>query len=161
MGYPDCWDIEEVLEETYNLVKREMSKPKSSLFVDVTAAGRLQQIEAEIIHYRLLKEDLEVAAQISIRMLHEDEFTFPDAQEKAVEAVARYMMAQDVYSLEIKEKVETYQKALKNTNRKINVHRLHTGLPSDAQSVDRLKNSTVLLMELKQSSRGDVTMEVF
>lgn len=89
-GYEDEWDADELLEETFDMVKDEAKKPSSELFTKLSVAGRMQEVETELMKYEMSRGELETAAKIAIRILHEDEMVFADAQAQAVESLLRY-----------------------------------------------------------------------
>jgi hypothetical protein len=114
-GYPDDWELDEQLNHHYKMLLTEMKLTSSELFVDVSVVGRMQEIEAELIKYKMLTGDLEPAAQISIRMLLEDAFHFADAQAVAVEALSAYvntMDTDDVSRSKMTFALRTYQSGL-------------------------------------------------
>jgi hypothetical protein len=74
----------------FNLIKSEVKRESSELFARVSVAGRMQEIETELMKFKLFVGDLETAAKIAIRMLQEDESVFVDAQAQAVEVLLLY-----------------------------------------------------------------------
>ena len=73
--------------------------------------GRLQQVESELIRYKVLKGQSEEAAQIAIRLLVEDEYTLPDAQLEVVKALVVYA-ALETNDSEMAEALESYRSCL-------------------------------------------------
>jgi hypothetical protein len=90
IGYPDEWEMEELFDEMFNTIKAEVKRESSELFAQVSVAGRMQQMETELMKFKLFVGDLETAAKIAIRMLQEDESVFVDAQAQAVEVLLLY-----------------------------------------------------------------------
>ncbi len=90
-GYSDEWEIEERLEELFDMLAMESKKPQSDLFCDVTYFGRLQLAETEMIKYLRIKGEFVAAAKIAIRMLVEDEHVLLDAESTAIKALRQYI----------------------------------------------------------------------
>jgi hypothetical protein len=95
IGYPKNWEIDEVIDDAFKLVKDEMKRGSSDLFNDISSVGRLQQIETELMKYKLLKGKVEEAAQVAVRMLFEDQYINSEAQETAVDVLVRYVDSLD------------------------------------------------------------------
>jgi len=93
--YNEEWEMEEKLKETFDLVKTEMTKDISDLFVDISPLGRLQQIETELIKYELNRGTVQRAAQIGVRMVLEDAFLFVEAASCALEALQSHCTRPD------------------------------------------------------------------
>ena len=189
MGYEDKWDIDELLDEAFNLVKKEFSKSASSpLFSNFCPAGRMQQIETELMRYKLLKGDLKCAAMIAIRLLVEDEQTLPEAQVKAVEVLSAYLDDTeksdgddsdednvDATNMTAKEQLQVYRLWLTETIEECDKNRSSHDNWNEANLPTSLKKSMRKLFEsgtsndtsrmrmssLRASTRGDVTMEIF
>lgn len=186
MGYEDKWEIDETLDNAFGLLRKELNTPSSPLFRDFCPAGRMQQIETELIRYKVLKGDLECAAKIAIRMLVEDEKTLEGAQSKAVEVLVLYW--KDVADKQVNEKdpkirkalydLEDYHDELKRASDER--HTVKSDYDDDALLPASLKKSMRILVDsetdskmepsereqfhlssLRASTRGDVTMEVF
>ena len=94
-GYPDEWELENLLNETFKLLQNESECGRSELFEEVSVVGRLQQIETELMRYYLLIDDLDTASKIAIRLLHEDDYVFPEAISVALEVLGAYVDATD------------------------------------------------------------------
>jgi hypothetical protein len=94
-GFPDDWEIDEVIDDALKMVKTEKQRGSSDLFDNINSAGRQQQIETELIKYKLVKDEVKEAAQVAIRMLFEDEYIGIEAQETAVDALGRYLDSLD------------------------------------------------------------------
>lgn len=71
MGYPDDWEVDEMLDAAFDILKKEVNKDSTDLFMDVGPAGRMQQIEFLLMRYNIVNGDKEAAARIGIRMLVE------------------------------------------------------------------------------------------
>jgi hypothetical protein len=89
-GYPDDWELGVKLDEMFKLLRRENERKSSELFKEVNVLGRLQDIECTIMKYKALTGDLDTAARIAIRMLHEDAFVFAEALLSAVDTLVAY-----------------------------------------------------------------------
>jgi hypothetical protein len=177
MGYSDDWDIEELLSDATSIVKGELQKPASKLFTDLTPAGRMQQVELELMRYLIIKEDVTNAAKVAIRMLLEDEYTLPDSQYKAVQVLLEFMRSQNsddpryrgtklelidylvwLNSLEDTEEHDHQQYSTTLDDRsgvfQMSTARYPSTVSSDSDA--RSRRST-----MRASQRGDFTMEVF
>lgn len=181
MGYPDDWDIDELLEDAFQLVKEELKKKGSSdLFVELNVTARMQQIECEMTRYMVLKGDLKTAAKIAIRMLIEDEFTLPDAQIQAVDGLLQYVQSKDYeHNLDpdVEHELSSYKIWLSamadEDDMRMSATMGHAEHKDDNMSevfqLSTAKFSTVstrndresLKTTLRESTRGDFTMEVF
>lgn len=173
MGYPDDWEVDEHIEDACKIVKDEMKNASSKLFADLSPAGRMQQVENELMRYLMLKEDLTTAAKVAIRMLMEDEYTLPDAQLRAVEVLVAYVKS--VGDEALQEEVGNFQIWV-NAVSKENDFMLSTSDGPDTSdmsevfqlSTARLSTASTLTdmgrsrrSTLRESSRGDFTMEIF
>jgi hypothetical protein len=90
-GYPEDWGLTECLDENFKLLQLESKRESSELFKDINVVGRLQEIETELIKYKMMNDDLEGAARIAIRMLQEDAYVFVEAIALAVDALIIYV----------------------------------------------------------------------
>ena len=90
-GYPDKWETKEILDETFEMISRESRKPKSDLFGRITVTGRLQEVEAELMKYFVSTGNLQLGAEIAIRMLIEDEIVFLLPQVQAIDTLLVYI----------------------------------------------------------------------
>lgn len=91
LGYEDEWEVEEILNDTFDIVKSEQrSGGTGELFSNISFAGRMQEIETELMKYFETIGDLNKAAQIAIRCLKEDEKIFVDTQAQAIDVLMQY-----------------------------------------------------------------------
>ena len=117
-GYPENWYLSEGLDECFNLLKLENSRNgPSELFVDINRLGRLQEIETELMKYNMLMGNLEMAARIAIRMLHEDALGFATSLTLAMEVLLSYsnstlLDADNATKLKIRLELNRYIKEL-------------------------------------------------
>lgn len=95
LGYSDVWEIDEKLQDLFQMLADEAKKPSSDLFQEVRYVGRLQQAETEMMKYLLLKGEVAAAARIAIRMLMEDERIFLEAEARAVKVLQAYIESKD------------------------------------------------------------------
>ena len=98
-GYPEEWELNKRLDEIFKLLEKENGQPSSELFVDVNVLGRLQDVETELMKYKLLTGDLETAAKIAIRMLFEDAKIFAEATYMAIQVLLSYVDTMDLNAL--------------------------------------------------------------
>ena len=90
-GYPEEWEIEELLDDAFRLLQDENERGMSKLFEDISVVGRLQQIETELMRYKLVMGDLDTAAKIAVRLLKEDAYLFSEAVSAAVKVLLAYV----------------------------------------------------------------------
>eukprot|EP00339_Tiarina_fusa_P022444 CAMPEP_0117003474 /NCGR_PEP_ID=MMETSP0472-20121206/4778_1 /TAXON_ID=693140 ORGANISM="Tiarina fusus, Strain LIS" /NCGR_SAMPLE_ID=MMETSP0472 /ASSEMBLY_ACC=CAM_ASM_000603 /LENGTH=358 /DNA_ID=CAMNT_0004704127 /DNA_START=68 /DNA_END=1140 /DNA_ORIENTATION=+ len=93
LGYPDLWETEDLFNEAFEIIKTEVKRESSELFAGVSVAGRLQEIETELMKFKLYKGEVETAGKIAIRMLREDERVFIDAEAQAVDVLLTYLQS--------------------------------------------------------------------
>ena len=175
MGYPDDWEVDEKLDTAFMILKDELKKESSELFDDVSPAGRMQQVEYLLIRYFLVKEDLETAAKIGVRMLVEDECIIPDAQTLAVQTLLEYSEKEKM-STDTQERLKEYQKGLADAVKDMETQQSYRdrsgselsssfvatmplSMRSVGESVKSLNKDS--LASLRESTRGDITMEAF
>lgn len=188
MGYEDQWDTDELIDQASDLLKKEFRNLASSpLFFDFSPAGRMQQIETELMKYKVIQGELSCAAKIAIRMLFEDERTLPEAQLIAVETLAAYMDSQrqaergqdndEDSASGARDELAVYQLWLADANEE-NDRSRSTTTSDEASMPKSLKmsirkvfaseddqspsnTSRIRMSSLRASTRGDVTMEIF
>jgi len=150
MSYPDDWGIEELFEEAIDELSEATTKPGHAIFRDMTAAGMMQQLDADLIEFVEVDRDgVIMAARIGIRMLVEDEFVLPDAALKAVSTLFHYLDVVEEAGIPLPNSSET-RATLRDYMERFS-HCLTYPEEEDAQK----------LSSMKQSARGDVTMEMF
>lgn len=93
LGYsPDELFIEDQMNDVYQDLKNAMKNPSHELFKEISVAGRMQKLDTELIKYfSYAKNDNINAARVAIRMLIEDEYVFPDAEQEATKMILTYM----------------------------------------------------------------------
>uniref|UniRef100_A0A7S4IG44 Uncharacterized protein n=1 Tax=Odontella aurita TaxID=265563 RepID=A0A7S4IG44_9STRA len=176
MGYPDEWDIEEQISDAFRELKIALRNPSSEFFADVSPAGHMQELEAELIKHAQLTNMTEEAAMIGIRMLVEDEYTFHYAESIAIKALVDYVTCQGqelCMSLDVKELLLTLQKDMNDdfmdsvSNRISDVQNSEENKLSTLRSSCRLRSATIStswelsLTAAQCACRGDFTMENF
>ena len=178
-GYPDNWYLSENLDECFKLLQLENSRGgPSELFVDINRLGRLQEIETELMKYKLLVGDVEMAARIAIRMLHEDALGFAESLMLAMEVLLAYsrsnMMDTDNgtklkirlelnrYITELQQDLEALDDATKESTLESFSEEVSTRMSKRRESelTSSLKRSQVTSMMKKRISHF-VTMEDF
>mmetsp|Transcript_14759 Transcript_14759/g.36122 ORF Transcript_14759/g.36122 Transcript_14759/m.36122 type:complete len:457 (-) Transcript_14759:914-2284(-) len=91
IGYTDDWGVESLIDDTMSILKVEAAREESSdLFTSVSLAGRLQEIEVQLMRRNMLEGDLETAARIAVRMVIEDERIAGEAMLKALDVLLYY-----------------------------------------------------------------------
>jgi len=91
MGYADEWNVGDLIEDAFAMVKAEAQKTTSKLFVNVSLPGRMQQVETELMKYLVQTGKAEEAAKVAIRMMFEDELVFVDASSTSIEVLLIYL----------------------------------------------------------------------
>ena len=178
-GYPDNWYLSENLDECFKLLQLENSRGgPSELFADINRLGRLQEIETELMKYKLLVGDVEMAARIAIRILHEDALGFAESLMLAMEVLLSYsrsnMMDTDNatklkirlelnrYITELQQDLEDLDDATKESTLESFSEEVSTRMSKRRESelTSSLKRSQVTSMMKKRISHF-VTMEDF
>ena len=98
-NYPDEWDLLEHLNDCFSLLKTEYKRPKMEspkLFRTINAVGRLQEIETELMKYKMLTQDYDDAAKIAIQILCEDSRVFAEAYTTAVQVLINHIAQTDM-----------------------------------------------------------------
>eukprot|EP00957_Ditylum_brightwellii_P128846 9829102-Ditylum_brightwellii.AAC.1 len=91
LSYPDDWNLEELLDDALTLIKSVINNPSNDLFLNLGPAGRMQQLDCQMINYiNATGGSSDEAAKIAIRMLVEDEYILSDAYITAVGAMIKY-----------------------------------------------------------------------
>ncbi|OEU06276.1 hypothetical protein FRACYDRAFT_266147 [Fragilariopsis cylindrus CCMP1102] len=100
LGYDDNdndWGVQELIQDTLGIIKDEYRKSqKSNLFTKMSCSGRLQELEMQLMRYKLHHNDLETAAKIAVRLLVEDEYVFVEAIRQAVKVLIQYIETDDI-----------------------------------------------------------------
>ncbi|CAB9506473.1 expressed unknown protein [Seminavis robusta] len=185
MGFPDDWDLEELLEELFQSLKKEIKLKlhTSGLFHELSPAGRMQQVETELMRYKVLKGDLATASKIAIRMLMEDEFILPEAQVKAVQVLLS-TTEDDISNVHLNRRLALYESWLQRAKGgcdratashdgedgddisevvmmsvaklSMSLSQIETDVAATSEEFRQAKKSSLLA-----TTRGDVTMESF
>lgn len=178
MGYPDDFDLEEWLTEAFQIVRKELrDRDSSSLFDELGAAGRMQQIELELMKFYAIQKDIQTAAKIAIRMLVEDEFTLPMAQLEAVRVLQQYVQEEESGTSEdVKSALAEYLRRVEVAVEEIDTHRatqsdadeMSEGVSTSFFSGDMISTHSCISemtdkrrISIHESHRGDITMEMF
>jgi hypothetical protein len=188
MGYSDDWDLEELLEELFRSLKKELKSKlyTSDLFHELGPAGRMQQVETELMRYKQIKGEVETAAKLAIRMLFEDEFILPEAQVKAVEILQLFVTELDASRAHLRCQLAQYEAYLQRAKlgsdssafaldpekpnedvsevvemsvAKLNMSLMDMNMDSSDEKSEQFRK--VKKSSLLATTRGDVTMEVF
>ena len=150
LSYPDDWDLEELFEVAIDELSVAKDNPTHAIFRDIAPAGMMQQLDTDLIQFVEVDRDgIIMAARIGIRMLVEDEYVLPDAALKAAETLLHYLNVVEDAGIPIQNPKET-RDALR---RYIAIFSSSLECPEDEDMQRHLI--------MKQSNRGDVTMETF
>jgi len=97
LGYnPDDLFIEDQIRDLYQYLQNATKNPLHDLFKEITVAGRMQKFDMILMKYfSKAKNDNTNAARVAIRMLVEDEYLFPDAEQEAIEVLLAYVNAKE------------------------------------------------------------------
>ena len=90
IGYNYDWGVDGLMDETVDIVRTEYKQPDSELFMNVSVAGRLQDLEIQLMRYHTDRGDLETAAKVAVRMIMEDERIFTEAMRQAIDVLIKY-----------------------------------------------------------------------
>jgi hypothetical protein len=181
MGYEDEFDLDEWMGEACQILKKELlSRDTSDMFREFTPAGRMQQIETELVKYHLKTNDINTAAKVAVRMLVEDEYTLPAAALHAVQALQRYLNSDKKAKPQLKVRLSEYRRRLEDVVEENDLYRVNaeaeefdnmsTGLSASIGPSDMFKSSEFSVLtemtphrriSLSEASRGDITMEIF
>ncbi|CAB9499287.1 expressed unknown protein [Seminavis robusta] len=154
MGYPDDWDVEEMLVDAFKILKSEIALEENCLFTDLSPAGRMQQIELELMRYYSVKKDIATAAKVAIRMMVEDEFVIPEAQRKAVDVLESWSAhAKNKIPAEVQRRLKMYQIWLEDACDELDTQRSSR----DAFSVDKehLSLRGSIVSKVSRASQGN------
>ena len=91
LGYPDDWFIQDRLDVLTSLLAAESEKPNSSLFEVISYTGRLQQLETEMMKYKMAQNEIDAASKIAIRSLYEDEYLLAETKAEAIQVLMQYV----------------------------------------------------------------------
>jgi tetratricopeptide (TPR) repeat protein len=90
LGYNNDWGVEELIEETLSIVREERKNPETDFFSNMSIAGRLQDLDVQIMRYHANRGDYETAAKVAVRMLIEDERLFIEAMRQALAVLIKF-----------------------------------------------------------------------
>jgi len=170
LGYEDEWDVKDILDEAFDIINVERKHPNSALFSRVTFAGRLQEVETEIMKYFQATGDIKTAATVAIRCLFEDEKVFVDAQSRAIEVLLEYADTIDGWTdstkSRIKNTLQDYTEMLEdavNHQNQTSINDLDSDVITKATggSASKGRRFSSKSWSLHQSSGRFVTMEDF
>ena len=174
----DELDTEDVIDELFKELQQALKHENTNLFNDVTPAGRMQQLDAELMRYAKIKKDSKQAAIIAIRMLVEDEYIWDVAMKRALTVLIDFVdagesgLSEDTTS-QTMEKLQAYLKNDdKNNNVIDSVSTFSTSKNtraekkiSDLANLHIMKSSKALdlrsSLKSKQAFHGDFTVETF
>jgi hypothetical protein len=143
MGYPDEWSIQAQLDGLESLLHAETQKENSNLFDVIRPTGRLQQIETEMMKYKMIQNEIDEAAEIAIRPLYEDEYLLAETKAEAIHVMLSYLQLNG----------DQWDESVRTTLKKW----LEDSLDSLSMGVSRERQSSVsdaFLSVLSKSMRG-------
>ncbi|CAJ1915438.1 unnamed protein product [Cylindrotheca closterium] len=175
MGYEDEWNIEDLIEDSFAMVKTEAQKESSRLFDTVSLPGRMQQIETELMKYLIRTGKTEEAAKVAIRMLVEDELVFVDALSTSIEVLLKYLETgpfEEEEREKMRETLEDYHEYLKIEavkQKQSEIYKLESAISvkrssefvKSTSSTRQLDSERLSVWTLKECSGKFVTMEDF
>ena len=178
MGFPDDFELDEWMGEACQIIRAELKIHETSeLFAEIGPAGRMQQIESALMAYYAATDDISTAGKIAIRMLVEDEYTLPSVQLESIQILQQYIDKLDAgIKADVKDALSVYQRRVEEPIEMIDMHRV-----SQASELEGLSGSLAVSLgeigtsseysvseltanrriSLRQSARGDITMEMF
>mmetsp|Transcript_1421 Transcript_1421/g.3924 ORF Transcript_1421/g.3924 Transcript_1421/m.3924 type:complete len:254 (-) Transcript_1421:190-951(-) len=175
MGYPDEWGVEEEINDAFREVKRALKNSSSDFFSEISPAGRMQELDVELIKHAQLMNMKEEAAKVGIRMLFEDEYNFHYAESVAVEALVDYVATggEDFVDEDVKQAIFSFQNTIEAGFMKSFATEMTERALSEENKLSLLNSiralqssvssgkSQITFVAVQQSWRGDFTMEVF
>jgi len=193
LGYsPDDLLIEDRIKEIYQDLKNAMKNPSHELFKDISVAGRMQKLDAELIKYfNQAKDDCTNAARVAIRMLVEDEYIFPDAEQEAMEVLLAFVTAAEgtqfskdancdvvnelessinILERENVQRVQDWESHINSIGSTKSMRAVTTSISSDTgdkicitslEGEELTREKVSRRLSLKESTREDITMELF
>ncbi|KAL7532352.1 hypothetical protein ACHAXR_004576 [Thalassiosira sp. AJA248-18] len=190
LGYStDELYIEDQITDLYRDLNNAMKNPGHELFKEISIAGRMQKLDTELIKYfSVAKQDKINAARVAIRMLIEDEYVFPDAEQEAIETLLSYLDTGDencpgdeggCIAKELGSEIEALELEYDRTSRSASSTngslRISTSLNDNniskktmnersgggTEDLSTKSQSVRRSLAAKQSSRRDITMELF
>eukprot|EP00585_Thalassiosira_rotula_P018162 CAMPEP_0196205036 /NCGR_PEP_ID=MMETSP0912-20130531/6939_1 /TAXON_ID=49265 /ORGANISM="Thalassiosira rotula, Strain GSO102" /LENGTH=317 /DNA_ID=CAMNT_0041479371 /DNA_START=254 /DNA_END=1207 /DNA_ORIENTATION=+ len=187
IGYsPDELSIEDQINDIYQNLNKAMTNPSHELFKDISVAGRMQKLDTELIKYfSQVKNDTINAAKAAIRMLIEDEYIFPDAEQEAIKMLLTYMNTAEVgnrpkdnngcivqglegvietLELECAQRAQDSSYSTLRTSTSSSISRtssVYKSLGVKESPLSTRENMVDNSSFRRQSGRGDVTMELF
>jgi len=149
LGYDDNdndWGVQELIQDTFGIIKDEYRKSqKSNLFTKMSLSGRLQELEIQLMRYKLYHNDLETAAKIAVRLLVEDEYVFVEGIRQAVKVLIQYIETDNTVEVQFRERMmPVLEKYLVNLE-KIMIHNREV-------SISETRNTSSSIISLKQTS---------
>ena len=190
LGYgSDELFLDDQITSVYDDLKIALkTRSTNPLFNEVSVSGRMQKLDVELIRYfHLAKHDDINAARVAIRMLIEDEYIFPDAEEEAVKMLLLYMdtvhdenapadedglivlelqslisTLESDYVKRVDQKRNSFNESTSSLGNLGNLRSLNVSAISDKSvDIESSKASSQRRSLLKHSMKGDFTMELF
>ena len=90
LGFTNDWGVEHLVEETVDVIRTECKNNRSELFSTMSLAGRLQDLEIQLMKYYRIRGDVDTAAKIAVRMIIEDERILTEAMATAMDILIKY-----------------------------------------------------------------------
>jgi hypothetical protein len=119
LGYRHNWGVEDLINETVDIVRTEYTSTNSDFFSCMSLGGRLQDLEIQLMRYHSYHEDLETAAKIAVRMIIEDERVFTEAMRQALDVLIEYYSESKQVDAEVRSKtvpaLRAYRKEVAET----------------------------------------------
>ena len=171
LGYsPEIFDIQERKDEVVNALKLALKKPDHELFETISPAGRMQQLDTELINYfSLVEKDVVGAARVAVRMLVEDEYIYPESQSLALQALSAYMSDLEDMGTDTKAKLDASITKCGVENRSSVSSSLRSFYEDNKDDLELFADGEHNLQDepetaqesYRQSTRGDFSMETF
>jgi len=177
MDYPDEWGVEEQISNALRELHIALKNQSSDLFCDVSPAGRMQELDAELIRYARITNAIEMAAKVGIRMFMEDEYVFHHAELAAVKALVDYVALEENeknFTSETKQAILNFQDEIENEFMDNIVRRMSDARKSEEtmlcsrkskhwklQTESTRTEESHLSFSVRETCRGDFTMEIF
>jgi len=90
LGYNYDWGVEQLIDDTADIIRTEYNNIDSELFSKMSLAGRMQELEIQLMRYYVIHHDIETSAKVAVRMIIEDERIFTEALRLAMDVLITY-----------------------------------------------------------------------
>jgi len=160
LGYsPEELFIDDQIKDMYQDLKNAMKNPSHDLFKEISVAGRMQKLDTVLMKYlSQAKDDNINAARVAIRMLIEDEYVFPDAEEEAMKTLLVYMNTTEDENCPKDENgniVKELESAIESLDEEF-VQSVHRSSQNSAGNMDAMSSSSMRSLNMSTLSGSNL-----